>query len=146
MKPIGKILIVVILVVAVGAVMYAKKSATSEKQETTPSVEPTAATAPASQPTSVLPTLVELGSDKCIPCKAMAYILDELRKEYDGKMKVVFIDVWKNPDRGSKYNIRLIPTQVFLDGSETELFRHEGFFAKDDILKKWKELGYDFDS
>ena len=39
------------------------------------------------------------------------------------------------------YGIEMIPTQIFYDANGKELFRHIGFFAKDDILAKWKELG-----
>ncbi len=91
-----------------------------------------------------LPKLVDLGADKCIPCKMMTPILEELKKEYTNRLDVIFIDVWKNADEGSKYKIRVIPTQVFYDPKGKELFRHEGFFAKEDILAKWKELGYEF--
>lgn len=51
------------------------------------------------------------------------------------------MDVWKNPDAGKQHNIRLIPTQIFFDADGKELFRHEAFYGKDDILAKWKELG-----
>ena len=88
-----------------------------------------------------LPKLLDLGATKCIPCKKMAPILEELKKEYAGKMEVEFIDVWQNPDAGAKYGIRLIPTQIFYDATGKELFRHEGFFGREDILGKWKELG-----
>jgi thioredoxin 1 len=88
-----------------------------------------------------LPKLVDLGADKYIPCKMMAPILDGLKKEYAGKMEVQFVDVWKNPDAGKQYQIQLIPTQIFFDASWKELFRHEGFFGKEDILAKWKQLG-----
>lgn len=90
-----------------------------------------------------LPKLVDLGADKCIPCKMMTPVLEDLKKEYAGKLEVVFIDVWKSADEGSKYKIRVIPTQIFYSGEGKELFRHEGFFAKEDILAKWKELGYE---
>lgn len=100
-----------------------------------------AVAAPASQ--AKLPRLVDLGADKCIPCKMMAPILAELKKEYAGKMEVEFIDVWKNPNAGRPYRIKLIPTQIFFDASGKELSRHEGFYGKEDILKKWKELGVD---
>ena len=91
------------------------------------------------------PQLLELGSITCVPCKMMAPILDELRKEYSGKLQVRFIDVRKNPEAARQYAISIIPTQVFLDVSGKELFRHEGFFAKQDILSKWTELGYRFE-
>ena len=90
-----------------------------------------------------LPKLVDLGADKCIPCKLMAPILKELKTEYAGRMDVEFMDVWKDPAPGRQYKIRLIPTQIFFDASGKELFRHEGFFGKEDILAKWKELGVD---
>ena len=91
-----------------------------------------------------IPKLVDLGADKCIPCKMMTPILEELKKDYADKLEVVFIDVWKNSDEGGKYKIRVIPTQIFYDPKGKELFRHEGYFAKEDILAKWKELGYEF--
>ena len=93
-----------------------------------------------------LPKLVDLGADKCIPCKAMAPILKDLKAEYAGRMDVEFIDVWKNPDAGKAYGIEMIPTQIFYDASGSELFRHTGFFGKEDILGKWKELGVEFKS
>ena len=88
-----------------------------------------------------LPKLLDLGATKCIPCKKMAVVLEELKKDYAGKLEVEFIDVWQNPDSAKKYDIRLIPTQIFFDVNGKELFRHEGFFGKEDILTKWKELG-----
>ena len=83
-----------------------------------------------------LPKLIDLGADKCIPCKAMAPILKELKTEYAGRMDVEFIDVWKNPEPGKAYKIKLIPTQIFFDASGKERFRHEGFYGKEDILAK----------
>lgn len=89
-----------------------------------------------------LPTLVDLGADKCIPCQMMAPILDELKEKYRGQLTVTFIDVWKDPAPGRKYGIRAIPTQIFIGSDGNELFRHEGFYSKEDILAKWRELGY----
>jgi thioredoxin 1 len=93
--------------------------------------------------TAKLPRLVDLAAGKCIPCKMMAPILEELKKEYAGRMNVEFIDVWENPDAGKPYSIEIIPTQIFFNAEGKELFRHVGFFAKEDILAKWKELGVD---
>jgi thioredoxin 1 len=88
-----------------------------------------------------MPRLVELGADKCIPCKMMAPILEELTAEYPEVFSVDFIDVWKNTDASTEYGIKVIPTQIFYAADGTELFRHEGFFAKEDILAKWREFG-----
>lgn len=88
-----------------------------------------------------LPRLLDLGADKCVPCKMMAPILEDLKTEYAGTFAVEFIDVWKNTDASSEYGIKVIPTQIFYAADGTELFRHQGFFGRDDILAKWRELG-----
>jgi len=90
---------------------------------------------------AALPKLVDLGANKCIPCKKMAPILEALGKDFAGQMAVEFIDVWQKPEEGKKYKIQLIPTQIFFDAAGKELFRHEGFYSRDDILAKWKALG-----
>jgi thioredoxin 1 len=87
------------------------------------------------------PRLVDLGADKCIPCKKMAPILVELKRDYADTFEVEFIDVWKTPEASDEYGIRIIPTQIFYDRDGKELFRHEGFYGKEDILAKWKEFG-----
>jgi len=94
--------------------------------------------------TTGLPRLVELGSTTCVPCKMMKPIIEELTAEYAGKLEVVFVDVHRQSALADTFGIRVIPTQVFLDASGKELFRHEGFFPKEEILTKWKELGFDF--
>ena len=96
--------------------------------------------APASQ---ALPKLLDLGAGKCIPCKMMAPILEDLKTNYVGKLEVQFIDVWKNPEAAKQYRVTVIPTQVFYDATGKELFRHIGFYSMTDILSKWKELGVD---
>ncbi|MCM8825777.1 MAG: thioredoxin family protein [Candidatus Omnitrophica bacterium] len=92
-----------------------------------------------------IPKIIDLGADRCVPCKMMAPILEELKQEYKGKFDVEVIDVWKNPEAGDAYRIRLIPTQIFFDETGREIYRHEGFMSKQDILQKWTELGYRFE-
>lgn len=88
-----------------------------------------------------LPKLIDVGADKCIPCKMMAPVLDGLRKDYRGKLVVEFVDVWKNPDARRKYKIRMIPTQILYDGKGKELSRHEGYFSREDILAQFRKHG-----
>ena len=133
MNPLQKIVILVALLTAVGFVL-AKRNQNAKS-------EPTAATVPAEKP---LPRLVDLGAGKCIPCKTMAPILEDLRKEYAGVFEVVFIDVWEDPPAAEPYKINMIPTQIFFDADGRERWRHEGFLAKADILAKWKELGLEW--
>lgn len=100
--------------------------------------------APVKQPQKApkrLPRLLDLGATKCVPCKMMAPILEQLGREYKGKLRVDFIDVWKNESAGAKYKINTIPTQIFYDANGKELYRHIGYFPKEDILAKFEELG-----
>jgi thioredoxin 1 len=129
-------IVITIAVVAMAVLAFIAKP----NKKTTPA---TANESAAIATTAKLPRLVDLGAGKCIPCKMMAPILEGLKKEYAGRMNVEFIDVWVNPDAGKPYNIEMIPTQIFFDAEGKELFRHVGFFGKEDILGKWKELGVD---
>ncbi len=141
MKTPIKVLIVAALIVTVYAVVALKQGrAPVQAKDDSP------ATASSQSPPGShagLPRLVDLGAGKCSPCKKMAPILEELKKEYAGRMEVEFIDVWKNPDAGKAYGIEMIPTQIFYDAAGKELFRHVGFLGKEDILGKWNELGVD---
>lgn len=92
---------------------------------------------------NILVTFVELGSVRCIPCKKMVPIMDDIKKEYAGQVKVIFYDVWTDEGKpyAEKYKIRLIPTQVFLDKDGKEYFRHEGFFPKEELVKILEQKG-----
>ena len=139
-----KIAIVTSLLIAVGVVIAMKareEEPPANQTATTPATNPAPSTLEGN-----LPRLVDLGADKCIPCKMMAPILEELKTAYAHRLTVEFHDVWKNPGIGQKYGIRVIPTQIFYDASGKELFRHEGFMSKDDILTRWRELGVDVES
>jgi len=126
----------VVLLLAIAGVLVAKHAG----RKNSPSAPP----APVATPVKALPRLVDLGAGRCIPCKMMTPVLKDLRTSYAGRMDVKFIDVWEKPDAGKEYGINLIPTQIFFSPDGKELFRHEGFFSKEEILAKWKELGVSF--
>lgn len=88
---------------------------------------------PAPSPSRAKVTFVELGSVKCIPCRQMQPVMASIERKYGDQVKVVFHDVWKEPALGRQYGIRLIPTQVFLDGDGKEFSRHEGFLPEASI-------------
>lgn len=145
MKAPAKILILLAVAAAVAAAVVLKqnKTAVSSDTQAQANVSATSQAALVAAVTAKLPRLVDLGAGKCIPCKMMKPILDELKRDYASQFKTEFIDVWENPDEGKKYGIEMIPTQIFYDAEGKELFRHVGFFGKEDILGKWKELGVD---
>lgn len=88
-----------------------------------------------------LPVFVEVGAHECIPCKMMQPVLEELRRDYAGKLKIEFADVWQDPSLGVKYQVRSIPTQVIYNASGEEVYRHVGYWPKEEIDAKLKELG-----
>jgi len=150
MKTSIKLLILAALAVTVAAAMVLKKGkpapdASARAPTTIANTTPSVTTNSAPVASVKLPRLLDLGAGKCIPCKMMAPILEELKTEYTGRMIVEFIDVWVNPDAAKPYGIEVIPTQIFYDADGKELFRHVGFFAKEDILGKWQELGVTFE-
>ena len=90
-----------------------------------------------------MPTLIDVGAEQCAPCKRMAPVMVELQEEYAGSLRVEFIDVWKHKDAEEQYRIRVIPTQIFDDLSGKELKRHYGYMSKEEILKVFRDLGFD---
>jgi thioredoxin 1 len=87
------------------------------------------------------PTMVEFGATGCIPCDKMQPILDNLRKNYPGKLNVVFVHVRKEAILASRYGIRSIPIQAFFDEKGKEVFRHVGFFPEDEVVKQLSRMG-----
>ena len=108
--------------------------------------QPTTAPSTPAVTAAKLPRLLDLGAGKCIPCKMMAPVLAELRETYKGRLEVVFIDVWEDSTPAQTYDVSTIPTQIFFDAQGKERFRHEGFFSREEILAKWKELAVDLGS
>lgn len=90
-----------------------------------------------------LPKVVDLGSQMCIPCQTMMTELARLEEMTRGSIEIEFIDVNEYPASARSYGIRVIPTQVFLSETGTELWRHEGVISAEDMVSKWRELGYE---
>lgn len=130
MSTASRLVIVGVLVLAVAVTVALRRDTASP-----------ASGAPASVAVA-LPRLVDVGADKCIPCKAMAPILEELRLEYAGRLRVDFIDAWKYPEQAEPFNVYGIPAQIFFDPSGREIYRHVGFISKEEILATWQRLGF----
>jgi thioredoxin len=61
-----------------------------------------------------LPAIVDFYADWCAPCRIVAPILDELAKEYEGRIRIYKVDTDKEKDLARAFNIRSIPTMLFI--------------------------------
>jgi thioredoxin 1 len=111
-----------------------------------------------------LPIIIDFGADSCLPCKEMEPVLKALNEEYQGKVIIKFVDVWKDQELAQGYPISLIPTQIFIgadgkpfnpenpsafslnqyvtkDTGELVFTTHEGGMTRNDFLKIFDAMG-----
>jgi len=81
---------------------------------------------------SDVPVLVDFFATWCGPCKMIAPTLDELCAEYEGRAKILKVDIDQNPDLTKTYGIRSVPTLIFFkNGSPAQ--SKSGVLGKPDI-------------
>lgn len=86
---------------------------------------------------SQTPTLVDFYADWCGPCKFMAPVLQEVKKELGEDVVIVKIDVDKNQALAAKFNVRSIPTLMLFKGGKI-IWREAGVMNKQQLIQKLK--------
>ncbi|MEE9371136.1 MAG: thioredoxin family protein, partial [Sedimentisphaerales bacterium] len=87
------------------------------------------------------PTLVVFSAASCCGPDKMLPVLDSLKSKYAKTVNIMYLEARKEQILASRYNVYSIPTQIFFDKAGKEVFRHTGFFSKDQISKKLVEMG-----
>lgn len=117
------------------------RTQSAEQEAAAPAERSVTESSSAQKASAALPRLVELGSTTCMACKEMKPILEALQQELKGKLIVEIIDIYEHPEAADKYQIQLIPTQIFFDAQGKEIYRHEGFMPKEEILAQLQKMG-----
>jgi thioredoxin 1 len=86
------------------------------------------------------PAILEFGRETCPICKRMEEVMARIKKDYGTQVEVRILYVERQEPLYRHYGIVITPTQVFLDASGKEVFRHEGELTLEKVVKKLKEL------
>ena len=131
MNKTSKAIVLIVLVLVLAGGTFLKKRMAAAPPAVTPA------------PTSlnVLPVLYEFGAGRCIQCKMMAPIIEELSGKYQGVLEVRKVDVNEDLKTTEKLKVQFIPCQILLDREGKEVFRHVGFIEKAALIKVLTERG-----
>jgi thioredoxin len=88
------------------------------------------------------PAIYDFGRGMCYSCIEMGKILDSVKGKYGNQIEVRLVMAENDEALFKQYKVMLIPTQVFLDASGKEVFRHIGLYPEKDLVAKLKELNF----
>jgi thioredoxin 1 len=88
-----------------------------------------------------LPSLKMLSTPTCAVCTRMDRTLDELNESYAGKIIAEKINLYEHREMAKQYNVRYVPTLLFVDGSGNVLKQEIGYMPVEKVLETFKTVG-----
>jgi thioredoxin 1 len=88
---------------------------------------------------STIPVLVDFYADWCQPCKVQSPILQELAREQQGRLRIVKINVDKNPEISNRYRVQSIPTLMLFKSGQM-VWKHSGVLPKPPLTEVVKSF------
>ncbi len=86
-----------------------------------------------------VPVMIDFWSEHCGPCKMLAPVLDEVAEEIGDTAKITKVDVMANRELAMKFNIRAVPTLIFMKDGEVKETK-TGIMMKDAIIEKLQSM------
>ena len=86
-----------------------------------------------------VPAIIDFYADWCGPCKAVAPVLEELSKEYDGRLNIYKVDTGKEQELASVFGIRSIPSLLFVP-KEGKPQMAAGALPKESLVKAFDDV------
>lgn len=91
-------------------------------------------------PPETRPLILEFSRDLCSMCEYMQKTLEQLKAKYEDRIGVRILQFDLDEKLFKQYNVVIVPTQIFLDSSGREVFRHSGILTLSELTKKLEEL------
>lgn len=90
---------------------------------------------------AALPSVTMLSTKTCPACAQMARVLNQLDKDYGGKISTSHIYLEDEPELAEEYQVRYVPMLIFRDAEGNEIAREIGYMPKAEVLKTFSEKG-----
>lgn len=89
----------------------------------------------------MLPKVVKVGRETCIPCATMTKRFAKMRPELEGKAEFELIDIEKDPSAIETYQLQSIPLIIFYDNFGKEIHRQVGVMDEQEIIEWLAKCG-----